>query len=79
MQPIDLTKIIKRLELIKSLIALEEDDEINSHIAKLEQQPLTNELTDITSLLKQKAYSKAIVAITSFIEASYAGVRLAQA
>jgi hypothetical protein len=67
MQQTDLTKIIKRLELIKSLIALEEDDEINSHIIKLEQQPLTNELIGITNLLKQKAYSKAILAITSFI------------
>ena len=35
MQPNNLSKTIKRLELIRSLIALEEDDEIISHIVKL--------------------------------------------
>ena len=36
-QNINLTKIIKRLELIKSLISLEEEDEIDAHVFKLEQ------------------------------------------
>ncbi len=34
---VNLTKIIKRLELIKSLISLEEEYEIDSHVSKLEQ------------------------------------------
>lgn len=70
MQQNDLSKTIKRLELIRSLIALEEDDEITSHIAKLEQQSLTNDVTEIIHLLKQRAYSKAVVAITIFINAN---------
>ena len=40
-QNINLSKIIKRLELIKSLISLEEEDEIEGHIFKLEQFGLT--------------------------------------
>jgi len=36
-QNINLSKIIKRLELIKSLISLEEEDEIDVHVFKLEQ------------------------------------------
>jgi hypothetical protein len=36
-QNINLSKIIKRLELIKSLISLEEEDEIDAHVFKLEQ------------------------------------------
>jgi hypothetical protein len=31
-QNINLSKIIKRLELIKSLVSLEEEDEIETHI-----------------------------------------------
>jgi len=44
-QNINLSKIIKRLELIKSLISFEEEDEIDAHIFKLEQfgsKPSTN-------------------------------------
>ena len=36
-----LSKIIKRLELIKSLISLEEEDEIEAHVFKLEQFGIT--------------------------------------
>lgn len=67
MHNIEPTKIIKRLELIKSLIALEEESEINAHIVKLEQLALTLELKSIVSLLQDKAYSKAVTAITTFI------------
>ena len=40
-QNIDLSKIIKRLEMIKSLISLEEEDELSTHISKLEQMSLS--------------------------------------
>jgi hypothetical protein len=43
-QNINLSKIIKRLELIKSLISLEEEDEIDAHVFKLEQYKKALEL-----------------------------------
>ena len=66
-QNTDVSKIIKRLEMIKSLISLEEEDEIGTHISKLEQLPSTAELIDILVCLKEKMYSKAVTAIEIFI------------
>ena len=66
-QNIDLPKIIRRLELIKSLISLEEEDEITTHVTKLEQQVLTHELKNLIIYLKEKSYSKAVIAIEAFI------------
>lgn len=66
-QNIDLSKIIKRLEMIKSLISLEEEDEISTHISKLEQLVLSVELENIIACLKEKSYSKAVTAIEVFI------------
>ena len=63
----DLSKTIKRLELIKSLISLEEEDEIEVHIVKLEQADLPAELKNIIVFLKEKSYSKAAIAIETFI------------
>ena len=39
-QNINLSKIIKRLQLIKTLISLEEEDEIDAHVFKLEQSEI---------------------------------------
>lgn len=64
---IDLSKIIKRLEMIKSLISLEEEDEIGIHISKLEQLVSTTEIENIINCLKEKSYSKAVTAIEVFI------------
>ena len=64
---INLTKIIKRLELIKSLISLEEEDEIATHVTKLEQKEVTPELRNIIIFLKEKSYSNAAIAIETFI------------
>ena len=63
----NLTKIIKRLELIKSLISLEEEDEIATHVSKLEQAGITPELQNIIIFLKEKSYSNAALAIEVFI------------
>ncbi len=63
----EFSKIIKRLELIKTLISLEEEDEIDVHITKLEQADLTDELKNVKVFLKEKSYSKAAVAIETFI------------
>jgi len=66
-QNIDLSKIIKRPEMIKNLISLEEEDEISTHILKLEQHTLPAVLKDIVSYLRQKSYNKAVIAIEAFI------------
>ncbi len=64
---LDLAKILKRLELIKSLIVLEEESEIKTHVAKLDQLALTLELKNIVSMLQEEVYSKAVAAIEIFI------------
>lgn len=64
---IDLSKIIKRLEMIKSLISLEEEEEIGTHISKLEQLVSTVEIENIIACLKGKSYGKAVKAIEIFI------------
>lgn len=66
-QNIDLSKIIKRLEMIKSLISLEEEEEIYTHILKLKQLSLPTELENIIVCLNEKSYSKAVTAIEAFI------------
>ena len=64
---INLSRIIKRLEMIKSLISLEEEDEIDTNISKLEKLALPVELENIIICLKEKLYSKAVIAIEVFI------------
>ena len=64
---IDLTKIIKRLELIKNLISLEEEDEISEQITKLKQLQTNPELQKIISLLQQKTFGKAVADIEDFL------------
>ncbi len=66
-----LHKIIKRLELIKSLIHLEEDSEINSHLSKLQLLSTDKKLERIISLLEEKAYSKAMPAIDEYINSHH--------
>jgi len=63
----NVSKIIKRLDLIKSLISLEEEDEIDAHVFKLEGLGSTPELETIILSLKEKLYSKAAIAIEQFI------------
>ena len=63
----NLSKIIKRLELIKSLISLEEEDEIGANVFKLEQLGTTSGLDSIIVTLREKSYSKAAIAIEAFI------------
>ena len=63
-------KLIKRLHLIKSLIALEEIDELDSHIKKLQAENKIHEIEIIIFLLQEKQYGKAVVAIEEFINAN---------
>lgn len=67
---ITLSKTIKRLQLIKSLIALEEEEELAQHIEKLQQETTTSEIENIITLLQQTHYGKAIEAIDEFINAN---------
>ncbi len=60
-------KIIKRLELIKNLISLEEEVEVASHVVKLQTLLLNDDVKNIVSHLQNKAFSKAILAIEIFI------------
>lgn len=64
---IELSKIIIRLQMIKSLIALEEENEIAFHISRLRQFLLYGELENIIILLEGQSYSQAMPAIESFI------------
>lgn len=64
---IELSKIIIRLQMIKSLITLEEENEIVVHISRLRQFSLEGQLENIIILLEGKSYSKAIPAIEAFI------------
>lgn len=63
----ELSKIIIRLQMIKSLIALEEENEIAVHISRLRQFSLDGEIENIIILLEGKSYSKAMPAIEAFI------------
>ena len=51
----ELSKIIIRLQMIKSLIALEEENEIAVHISRLRQFSLDGELENIIILLEGKS------------------------
>lgn len=64
---IELSKIIIRLQMIKSLIALEEENDIAVHINRLRKFSLESELENIIILLEGKSYSKAVPAIEAFI------------
>jgi hypothetical protein len=64
---VELSKIIKRLELIKNLIALEEEKEIETHVLRLRQFALNGELESIIVFLEERAYSEAMPAIEAFI------------
>lgn len=64
---VNLSLIIKRLELIKNLIALEEEEEIVEQIYKLESLEINHTIQKIINTLKQKFYGKAIKEIEEFI------------
>jgi hypothetical protein len=65
---IDVTKVINRLNLIKNLISLEEEDIITEQVNKLQEFQNDNDIYEIISLLHQKSYGKVIIAIESFIK-----------
>jgi len=64
--PLDLSKVLKRLDLIKTLIALDETDGLAPHLHKLNEKPLTSDLTEIVRLLRQGQFAEAIRQIDQF-------------
>jgi len=56
----DLAKIVKRLGLIKTLISLEETEDIAEQVSKLSTLSGNNAINKIVDLLKQQAYGKAV-------------------
>ena len=66
---IDIPKILKRLELIKSFILLEEEEDIQEQMTRLEKLQTNKELKEIISHLQQKSYGKAIKYIDEFLNA----------
>ncbi len=67
----DLAKIVKRLGLIKTLISLEETDDIAEQVNKLQTLSGNNAIKEIVDLLKQQAYGKAVVAIEEFLNSHH--------
>lgn len=65
-----LDKIIKRLEILKNYIALEDTDELEKEILKLKEFDFNTDLADIISSIKNKKFSAAIDKIQKFISDS---------
>jgi DNA-binding GntR family transcriptional regulator len=61
---------IKRLEIIKNAIELEDDDIIFSQLTRLKNEAFGDELQAIVVALEQKNYTAAIAAITAWFKAS---------
>jgi hypothetical protein len=64
---LNISTIIKRIELIKSLISLEEEGIIAEQIIKLEEFQSNEKINELIILLKQKSYGEAIKQIEIFI------------
>lgn len=63
----DLQKIIKRLEIIKSLVLLEEGDEIELQISRLKKLDIPTEVLGIIIDLQNKSFGNAINKIEDFL------------
>ena len=62
-----LSKIIKRLEIIKNFVILEEIDEISRSASKLEQYIFNSDIDEIIELIQKEDFGDAIHKIESFI------------
>lgn len=63
---------IKRLEIIKNAIELEDDDIILSQLARLKSEAFDDELLAIVVALEQKNYTQAIAAIAAWLQSQRA-------
>ena len=71
MTDIDISKIVKRFELIKNFIALEEEESIEEQLSKLQKLEMNEEVLQIIGHLKQKSYGLAIKHIEEFINSHH--------
>ena len=62
-----LSKIIKRLEIIKNFVILEETDEISRSTLKLEQYLFNSDINEIIALIQKEDFGDAIHKIENFI------------
>lgn len=62
-----LDKILRRLEILKNYILLEDIEELDKEILKLSKYEFNFDLFEITDVLKRKEFSKAINKIQNFI------------
>ncbi len=62
-----LSKIIKRLEIIKNFVILEEIDEISRSASKLEQYLYNSDINEIIALIQKEDFGDAIHKIENFI------------
>jgi len=67
----DFSLVIKRLELIKNLISLEEEEELEHHITRLQSLVYPSEVTKIVNCLQEKMYGTAIILIEDFLTANH--------
>lgn len=63
---------IKRLEIIKNAIELEDDDIIRSQLKRLKEEAFDDELLSIVAALEQKNYTAALRAITARLQSQRA-------
>jgi hypothetical protein len=64
---VELPKVIKRLELIKGLIALQEEDEVSAHTSRLKHPENPALVTEIIELLEAEKWSEALEKIDAFL------------
>lgn len=62
-----LDKIIKRLEIIKNYIVLEDIEDVNNEIQKIEQYDFNDEIKTLITVIQQKEFTVAIMLIQQFI------------
>ncbi len=65
-----LDKIMKRLEILKNYILLEELEELQKGAAKLEQYNFNEELAQISEAVRKQEFASAITKIQAFISAN---------
>lgn len=63
---------IKRLEIIKNAIELEDDDIIRSQLKRLKEEAFDDDLLSIVAALEQKNYTAALRAITAWLQSQRA-------
>jgi len=62
-----MTEILKRLELIKTAIAIEDEEIIELQISKLKKSDTDDKLKNILEMLYESDYGKAMVAIDNYL------------